>query len=179
MNHLTEPSTIISIAAFIISLLAYRQSLKLPNENKIFEEKIRVYHDLIKIMNEAINEIFGCINEFAENKKTKEFDEKELKDDFNDAIDAAIYSVEDAITDNSLVLPDKVVVKLTGFLELLDKDEYLDTYVSLEEFEKLDTTIEEAFNEAIDIMRKDLDFDILNKGLRKRIRGNNAFRILK
>jgi Txe/YoeB family toxin of Txe-Axe toxin-antitoxin module len=178
MKELTEPGTFIAIAAFIVSLLAFRQSRKLPNENKIFEEKIRVYHEFIKVMNAAVNEIFGCINEFAENEKTKAIDRKELEDDLNSALDDAIYSFEDAITDNALIIPDKLVDKLSNFLEFLDKDEYLKTYASPGKFEKLEEEIDDAFNRIIDDMRNDLDFDILNKGLRKRMKGNKRLRFL-
>ena len=178
MKELTESGTLIAIAAFIVSLLAFRQSRKLPNENKIFEEKIKVYHELIQVLNTTINEIFACINEFAENEKSKAIDRIILEDDLNGALDDAIYAFEDAITDNSLVIPNKLIDKLSNFLELLDKEEYLKSYVDREEFEKLDEEVEEAFNSIIDAMRNDLDFDILNKGLRKRIRGHKRLRFL-
>jgi len=169
MNYLTISGAIISVAAFAISVLAYLQSRKLPNENKIFEEKIRVYHDLIKIMNEAINEIFGCINEYIDDGKTNR-----LADELHDAIDDAIYSVEDAITNNSLVLPEEVLEKLNAFLELLDKPEYLEKYSTPKKFKQLDNEVERYFNEAIDVMRQDLAFDKLNRGLRRRISGSKV-----
>ena len=178
MKELTEPGTLIAIAAFIVSMLAFLQSRKLPNENKIFEEKIKVYHELIWVMNATVNEIFGCINEFAKNEKSKTDDREELEDDLNGALDDAIYALEDAITDNALVIPDKLVDKLSDFLELLDREEYLNTYADRREFEKLDEELEDAFNRIIDAMRKDLDFDILNKGLRSRIRGHKRLRFL-
>lgn len=69
MSIINYISTFISIVAIGISTLAYRLSLKLPNENKIFEEKIKTYHELIKAMNTVIVEILICINSYVKLKK--------------------------------------------------------------------------------------------------------------
>jgi len=95
------------------------------------------------------------------------------------AIDDAYYAVEDVITNNSLTLPDEVAEKLTGFLHLLDKEEYLEKYSSPKSLKSFDTKTNNEFNKIIDAMRIDLEFEQLNKSLKTRLRGSKALRMLK
>jgi len=179
MSQLFEPATLISIAALIIAALAYVLNRKQPNENKIFEEKIRSYHDIIKVLNQSLNDIFATIEEYAENKEKAGDRLAVYADIMHGAIDEAYFAVEDVITNNSLTLPDEVGEKLTYFLRLLDKEEYLEKYNSPKSLKSFDTKTNNEFNKIIDAMRVDLEFEQLNKGLKNRLRGSKALRLLK
>jgi len=72
MVKLLEPSTLISIAALIVAALAYILNRRQPNENKIFEEKIRSYHEIIKVLNQSLNDIFAPWRNMREISKTQE-----------------------------------------------------------------------------------------------------------
>lgn len=179
MAHFFEPATLISIAALIVAVLAYALNRKQPNENKIFEEKIRSYHEIIKVLNQSLNDIFATLEEYAENKEKAGEHLAVYADTMHGAIDEAYYAVEDVITNNSLTLPDDVGEKLTAFLKLLDKDEYLEKYNSPKSLNSFDNKTNNEFNKIVDAMRADLEFEQLNKGLKNRLRGNKALRLLK
>ncbi len=178
MIYISVLGTIISLAALVVAGLAYRLNRRLPNENKIFDEKIRVYHEIIKCLNEALNEIVGCIEDYYENKKSKEHSAKEFAYELNGDIDDAINSVEDVIANNSLVLPEIVLEKLTDFFDFLDEPEYLERYSKPADFEKLRETLDLHFNNAVDAMRNDLEFEKLDTGLRSRIKGNRISKFI-
>ena len=166
MNYLTLIGAIISIAAFIISVLAFLQSRKLPNENKIFEEKIKAYLDLIKGVNEAVNIISDCIDDYVTSNK-----KKEIIDELHEEIDNAIFSIEDLRTNSLILLPDEVLDKLDEFLDLFDNQEYLQTYSTTIKSSEHKKEIDRYFDNLVTVIREDLAIEKLNNGLRRRISG--------
>jgi len=103
MIYLNLAGIAIAVAAFVLSLKAFLLSRKLPNENKIFEEKIRVYHVLIKATNETSSVILSCIDDYDWLKKERDQELDEEAEEMNEDIDDAFKSLEDAIAENSLV----------------------------------------------------------------------------
>lgn len=171
MIYLNLISNAIAIVAFGVSLSAYRLSRKLPNENKIFEEKIRCYHTLIKAMNQAVGEILVCLNEYAENKRQKAPDLSELEDELNEAINDAFFELENAISENSLVVPNNVLAKAYEFLDLLDKPEYLKKYFKDSDFNKFEGELNEFFDIVVVAMQDDIGFEKLDNSLKRRTGG--------
>jgi hypothetical protein len=172
-------SLCVSVIACFVSVFVYRLSLKQPNENKIFEEKIRAYQEVIKIMNSVLNEIVACIDEFAENRKSRSAEKTKLFDELNDTISDELYKLEDGITNNCLLMPDDLLERLNDFYDLLIKDDYLHAYSDTDKKELFGSEIDAGFDAVIDAMRKDLNFETLDKGLKRRISGSRISRLLK
>lgn len=164
----------ISFAAMIVAALAYRLNRKLPNENKIFEEKIKAYNEVIKVNNDAVNEIIGCINEYSNHQDLKGLERKELMDELNDAIDDALNSAEDIITNSSLILPKQIYDQLVEFLDILDQQEYLNELNDKIKLTKWLETIDKAFDNFVETMRKEIEYDALNSGLISRTRSSRS-----
>ncbi len=173
MNTLTVIGAIISFAALFISALAFLQSRKLPNENKIFEEKIKAYLDLIKGVNEAANIISDCIDVYVTSSK-----KKEIIDELHEEIDNAIFAIEDLRNNSLILLPDEVVDKLDEFLKLFDNQEYLQTYSTSKKSFEHQMEIDGRFDKLVIVIRQDLAIDKLNNGLRKRISGSKVLKKL-
>jgi hypothetical protein len=162
---------VLSVAAIIISLLTYLLSRKMANENKIFEEKIRCYHTLIKAINDTVGIIFTGINDYRILKMDKSPNLQDEKDEINDEIDDAVFALEDIIAENCLLIPDKILELLYASLDLLDKDEYLETYRSEKKMEKFEDDINEQFDAVVVAMQVDLHFKKLDHGLKRRTGG--------
>jgi len=163
-------SAVVAACASVVTVLNYRLSRKLANENKLYEEKIRSYHVVIKALNEASARYLDCAGDYLTGEE-KGNGTKELFDTLNDELDKSFYALEDAIYENSLVIPDKIMRKIYHFLDLLDMDEFLNEMLGDGRLEEFEDSINVLFDKIINAMRKDLSFEKLDIGLKKRISG--------
>ena len=169
---------LLAVIALAVSIATYLLSRKLPNENKIFEEKINTYHVLIKAINDTVGVIFSAINEYDSLKAERRGDIDERADELNDDIDDAFNSLEDTIAESTLVLPDTILDLLYLFLDMINKDEYLDNYRKPSRFEKFKAEVNEAFDGLVVAMQEDLGFEKLDSGLKHRTGGKRSTKSL-
>lgn len=174
MNYLNLSSLLLAVIALAVSIATYLLNRKLPNENKIFDEKIRCYHALIKVMNDTVVVIFSAIREYDALKVERARDIDEQADELNDDIDDAFNALEDVIAENTLVLPGVILDQLYLFLDLINKEEYLDTYRRPKQMAKLQATVNEAFDRLVVAMQEDLGFEKLDSSLKHRTGGKRT-----
>ncbi|WEA01814.1 hypothetical protein [Mucilaginibacter sp. SJ] len=163
-------STFIAVCAFILGFLNYWMSRKLPNENKIFEEKIKAYQVLIKVLNETAATFIECSNEF-EDIRSEGGNIKSAKEELNGQLDESYYKLEDTIYEQSLVVPDSILEKIYDYFDLLDHEEFLEEMATGGKVEEFEEKTNDYFDAIVNEMRRDLSFDKLNVGLKKRIGG--------
>jgi hypothetical protein len=171
MNYPNLISISIAVLALAISVATYLLSRKMPNENKIFEEKIDAYHAVIKAMNDYVAVLLACINEYLIQKADKHPDLKALAAALNQKIDEAFLDMEDGIAENSLLIPDDIVEDIYEFMDTLSEIDYLNRSLSFTKLDKLEDDINEAFDIVVTAMQQDLGFQKLNKGLKRRTGG--------
>ena len=171
MNYPNLISISIAVLALAVSLATYLLSRKMPNENKIFEEKIHAYHSVIKAMNDYVAVLLAFVNEYLIQKAAKYPDLKALAAVLNQKIDEAYLDMEDKIAENSLLIPDDIIEEIYAFMDVLNGIDYLHRSVSFTKLDKVEEDINEAFDAVITTMQEDLGFQKLNKGLRRRTGG--------
>lgn len=168
---------IISGFAFIISVAAYYVNLKLPNQNKIFDEKIRAYGEIATAIDNAVLALSDGIGIGKYLRKDKPKGYTEELDDLADNIDETINILFDVLMANIIILPKNVYEHLDGVATFIDSEE---NYNIFENPKRIDSLLEELRknqNDAIRVMRNDLQSDQLNNGLRKRLVGNIGHKI--
>ncbi|WPU94690.1 hypothetical protein SNE25_04045 [Mucilaginibacter sabulilitoris] len=155
-------------SAFIVSCLNYRVSRKLPNENKLFEEKFKSYRAVIAALNTAAAVYLECAHEY----QILELPARELvkaKEELEEELAKAYYLMEDTIYEQTLVLPDEVLEPIDNFFALFNHDDFLNDTAKAGKTDEFETQINDIFDDVIDAMREDLAFNKLDKGLKKRI----------
>lgn len=161
-------SIIIAGFAAFMAWKVYSLSIRQPYENRIFEEKLKSYKRIINIMNNALNVIIDSILTVKDEKLT----DKQL-DKLDAEIFNSLYDLDDAIASNSLVLPIEISNKLQELRDFLDVGDYLEgNYFKPNIFNPLNSKMNEYFDDIVDSMRNDLNFEKLDHSLRTRIRSN-------
>ncbi|TFF37657.1 hypothetical protein [Mucilaginibacter psychrotolerans] len=159
-------------SAFVISCLNYRVSRRLPNENKLFEEKFRSYRSVITALNTAGAVYIECANEFHE-LKLSERELRKAKDELNDELAKAYYLMEDTAYEQTLVLPDEVLEPIDDFFDLFSQEDFLNDVAKAGKVDAFEEKLNDLFDAVINAMREDLAFDKLDKGLKRRIGGSS------
>lgn len=163
-------SAVFAGSALLVSWLNYRVNRKLPNENKLFEEKFRSYRSVVAAMNTAAAVFVECGHEF----QGLDIAGKALsdaKDELDGELTKAYYLMEDTVYEQTLVLPDGVLESVDNFLDLFGQEDFLVETSSARKTDQFETDVNDRFDAVINAMREDLAFDKLDTGLRKRIGG--------
>ena len=164
-----------SLGALFFLLLNYQRSSRFDNSNHLFKLKVDVYS---KILSE-LNKLLGCLSDQLVKAKLhienpSDLSGKELENSA-DEIDKVIYGFANYTTENSLIIPKKVLLQLQQFSNyILTTDmDVEDDDADIEMINKLDNMIDEIINKGNNInelMRKDLHIEKLNDILYKRLK---------
>ena len=171
MNYtllISTSSAIISVFALIITWMNFRISRKMPNENKLFEEKFQSYRSVILVINKAAGVYLESANGFQDVKGPSQII-KTAKDNFNKDLDKVYFLMEDTIYEQMLVLSDEVLEAIYSYIELFDQEDFLEQTATAGKTDEFEEKLNDLFDEVIDAMREDLAFDKLDKGLKNRI----------
>jgi len=93
MNYslvISAASAVIAASAFLVAWLNYRTSRKLPNENKLFEEKFRSYREVIAALNTAAAVYIQCTEDLLGLKHSDKKSTK-IQEDIDDELDKDLY----------------------------------------------------------------------------------------
>ncbi|GAA4084187.1 hypothetical protein [Mucilaginibacter panaciglaebae] len=171
MNYpliISTASAVIAASAFVLAWLNYRTSRKMPNENKLFEEKFKSYRSVIAALNTAAAVYIECANEFHDLKGSAQTLRK-VKDELDGELSKAYYLMEDTVYEQTLVLPDEVLECVDNFFELFAREDFLEETPKAGKTDQFEEQINDRFDEVINAMREDLAFEKLDAGLQKRI----------
>jgi hypothetical protein len=168
---------IFSGIALLLSVAGYYINLKLYNQNKVFDEKIRAYGEIAKALNNVVNVLIENLHEGKLLREDKPKDYQDDLDDLADEIDEAIGQMHDVLIVNVLLLPKKIVEHLDGFARFIDSDENFDIFENPEKMDPLVDELGKRLENAIYIMREDMQSEKLNSGLQKRLTGNIGHKI--
>lgn len=161
-------SVIISACAIYITWLNYRVNRKMPNENKLFDEKFKSYRSVITVFNTIAAVYIECGNEFHDLNGSAQVIRK-AKEELNDELAKAYYAMEDTVYEHTLVLPDEVLKRIDDYFDLFNQEDFLEEIARVGKTDQFDEKLNDLFDEVINAMREDLAFDKLDMGLKKRI----------
>ncbi|GGA95957.1 hypothetical protein [Mucilaginibacter rubeus] len=171
MNYsliISAASALIAASAFIVALLNYRISRKLPNENKLFEEKFKSYRNVIAAMNTAGAVYVQCANVFWDMKSSGK-SLKKVKDKIDMELTKAYYLLEDTVQEQILLLPDEVLEHIDNYFDVFNKENFPENITKEKEIEEFENGLNELFDSVVNSMRDDLAIEKLDNGLKKRI----------
>ncbi|MET4141651.1 hypothetical protein [Pedobacter sp. UYP1] len=151
----TDIAIIVSIAAFIISLLNYRLSKTLNIRNQLYTEKFKIYEKITG----NIYEFMEIIDRVSRAKKRDGLTEERLLD-FADQIDAKALELDALYAKAHLIVPDSILKRLDDLMEYLIH-EHEDSKFS-EVFEIHEEKIRALAKQLIFSFRKDLGIQKLN-----------------
>lgn len=97
-------SIVVAASAFWISWVTYQTNRQLPNENKLFDEKVRSYRNVVRAINTAAATYIECGYDYYYLKKAAQLD---LKDKIDDTLIKAYNLMEDTVHEQMLVLPNR------------------------------------------------------------------------
>lgn len=164
MNIFTDASFWISAVAMIFSYLGFRRGRRLENENFLFQKRFLIYAEILgklERLNGFLYERIQLVNKITSIKDNPE----ELKKIANE-IDNAIYEFGYLLTDNILLIEEKVEEKLNELVMLFYET---DEEITIENYSKYKMRIDEITSELEQIMRFELKLDVLNKKLKIRM----------
>jgi len=168
---------IFSCIALLLSVAGYYINLKLYNQNKVFDEKIRAYGEIAKALNHVVDILIDNLHEGRSLRDEKPKDYEDNLDDLADEIDEAIGQMHGVLIVNILLLPKKVVEHLESFSNFIDSGENFDIFENPEKMDSLVEQLATRLEEAIYMMREDMQSEKLNSGLQKRLTGNIGHKI--
>jgi hypothetical protein len=171
MNYpliISTASAVIAASAFVLAWLNYRTSRKMPNENKLFEEKFRSYRSVIAALNTAAAVYIECANELHEFKGSSQALRK-VQDEMDDELIKAYFLMEDTVYEQTLVLPDEVLECIDDYFDLFSQEDFLEEAAKAGKTEQFEERLNNLFDAVINAMREDLAFEKLDAGLQKRI----------
>lgn len=170
--YISAISAIIAACAFVLSFLNYRTSRHLPNENKIFEEKIKTYQTIIAALNNSAAVFIDCAKKFHELKRSPG-SHRNAEDQLNDELDKSYLLLEDTVHEQALLLPDLIVDLIYNYFELLDDEDFLDDHLEAANLDKFEAELNNRYDKIVDAMRADIAFEKLDTGLKKRTGGRH------
>jgi len=161
---------IVSIIALSFSILAYKRGGSMENENHLFKLKIEVYS---KILSELYKLLDTLQDHFKELKQTLDGPSIEIATKVEDQakkVDILCFEFLDFIVNQSLIIPESILVKLTDFTsKIIDNRELPDHYSAIDELENLLTVLMEDANNINVALRNDLHIEKLNISMYKRL----------
>lgn len=169
------PTIIIAGIALTYSILSYRQSHKMNNENILYQEKIQAYKYIMYALSDLLNTMglyFDITCDKLEQKNINKEDKSELRDLIYE-IDDKINEFDNCIKSNSSILPNKIVSKLEDLAYDLFDVEPLIGDVQKNDLQNYDKSLDTFFDQAeklVGMFRKDLNTKELNQGLFRRIK---------
>jgi hypothetical protein len=168
-------SAVFAGSASVVSWLNYRVNRRLPNENKLFEEKFRSYRSVVAAMNTAAAVYVECGIELQDLDLTGKA-LRDAKDELNDELAKAYYLMEDTVYEQTLVLPDEVLAPVDDFIDLFGQEDFLEETAKSAKTDQFEAQLNDRFDAVINAMREDLSLEKLDTGLRKRIGGRQRNR---
>lgn len=154
--------------AIYISVKAYMLHRKQPNENKIFEEKLRCYSEIIKILNQTLNTLVLGIEDAIFEKMQKADGWKEEIEEIDEEIYEAISLFEDVVFETSIYQPSTISYALSNYLLYFDGDLMI-KYNTTAKLKKYSDELNTGFDKLVNLIRKDIAFEELDNNLRTRI----------
>lgn len=179
MNYsilLNACSIFIAASALIIAWRTYYTNRLLPNENKLFEEKIRSFRNVIVALNTAAAVYIECGNEFHE---FKESDQRKFKEEIDLELSKAYYLMEDTVHEQMLILSDEVIEKIDSYFELFDQEDFLMETAKSGNTEQFEDKLNTIFDAVVNTMREDLAFEKLDKRLSRRIGSRQPTKVIR
>lgn len=170
-------SAFVAASVFLVALLNYLLGRKLPNENKLFEEKFRSYRSVVAALNTAAAVFIECANEY-DNLTVSRKELEEIKDELDYELNKAYFLMEDTIHEQMFVLSEEVLGFIDDYFELFDQEDFLLEMVKPGKSDEFEKQVNNIFDVIIDAIRKDLSLEKLDKGLKKRIGSNRRVRRL-
>jgi hypothetical protein len=170
-------SVAIAACAFVLAWLSYRLNRKLPNENKLYEEKFRSYRSLMAAMTNGAGVHLQCAYQFEGN----DLSGAELEDfehDMNEELNKSYFLMEDTLNEQMLVIPDEVLEPIDKYLDLFNQADFLGETVAAGKTAKFEERVNTHFDAVVDAMRHDLSLEKLDAGLQHRIGAQRKVRRL-
>lgn len=169
--------TVIPSIAAIFAILTYRRNRRLDNENHLYRIKIEAYSRILSEITVLLNRLQDYVKHFKNNFGDPNLPiEREYEiSSMATEVDNLIFSFDESVTKNSLVVSKDIVSKLSQFSLKLFSEQVPDFNIKTTDntIEILDDFIADiilAANEINESMRKDLSIDELNLSLYRRIK---------
>lgn len=151
-----------------MSALTYRRNRRIENENHLFKTKTEIYntltrkaYELVHFYEDAYLEVKFAIN--VGNPKQIDFDK------YSDEIDIKGYNFEKEAALHSLLLPIKVLDSIDEFVDAVIYGESPEE-LTLDTMRKTLLIVYEKVEVLINDFRKDLNVEVLNESLFRRIK---------
>ena len=169
--------TIISVVAAVFSILTYKRNRRIENENHLYRMKMDIYAKVLSEITTFLNRLQDYVRQFKEyGKTTLELTSKiEELNSLAKNVDDLIFTFDESVTKNSLVISQGVLIQLNSFSLKLFGTEIPKAHQSkqVQIVESIDNYVAEIIIDANDInelMRRDLNIDELNLSLYRRIK---------
>lgn len=167
-DWLTLFTFIISSGSLLISLLSFRRSKKLDNENHLFKCKIEVYQMVARSISELLKSIDNkctLLDKYLQNPSNES---KTILLKSADIIDSEVINFHFMLQGNLLVMSEIVYKPIDEFVDFL-----FDSKTQNFDYDVLLNAVTSCFNKAEEIvsaMKEDLNLQVLDTSLFKRLK---------
>ncbi|MEZ5084330.1 MAG: hypothetical protein R2750_12930 [Bacteroidales bacterium] len=160
----------IAIAAWLISYTQLRRTRRQNNEDYIFNQKLDCYRVLIRKSFDFLQDTFSLLDELPDFKGTKDEWTKEKMPSLYRLHYPKIEQMECTIKEYSFLFPEYFIDEFDNFLfrsaRFIVEHYHFNNEHSINNYDKLT----EIHNELINLTRKDLHINVLNKKLNYRLK---------
>lgn len=160
----------VSIVALIFSILAYKRGASLENENHLFKLKIDIYSKILLEIRKLLDALQDHLKEVTETLDGPSIEIRTKLEEQAKRIDTLCFEFSDFIVNQSLIIPETVLVKLVEFIsKIVENQELPDHYTVTSVMENLITELLEDANNINIALRDDLHIEKLNISMYKRL----------
>jgi hypothetical protein len=161
MNSIQSIISISSVVVItLISLFSFWRLKKFDNENHLYKLKIDLY-------NKIISRLYNLVQFYQkEANRYRDINDEREKEKLAENVDDEGYAFEDFIDENALLLPEHIIEKLEIFINKI-------IYQEDPEVTTLDGGVKKIYSEInhiINLFRKDLNIESVNRSLHFRTR---------
>jgi hypothetical protein len=159
----------LSFFALIIAIQTYRQDKRKANQDLLFEEKMKAYQEIIFQARTITTSLFDLVDEVQFSELTKEEWEAKFQT-ISGQYYAMTFDYRNLLFRYITIIPNNVFSSLHDFSSRLTmfvtSSAHCNTEITVNSYDR----IEHHSNQIIDIIRKDLHVDKLDRGLSSRIK---------
>ncbi|MFT3677763.1 MAG: hypothetical protein QM781_17860 [Chitinophagaceae bacterium] len=173
---------IFSSGALFFSFLNYKRASRFDNENFIYKTKVDIYVKILCELEKLIRFLEENIDDAKEYHENRNDENLKKLDELADEVDETCLAFNNFITDNSLIIPENIVRRLSLFCDKILDGETFDSETDdiSKNIQIAERTLDELIKDADDIsveLRKDLHVDDLNSTLYRRLK-QKPYRLL-
>ena len=154
------------LVASIFTIKNYYLIKNSENENHFYRYKMNNAQNLIVAAMNLIDEFQNVVSESSDLKEQNKFDEVANKKN-DEKIDFYFDKFRKSVIENSLFLPEIIVVKIESFYDMFLVDKVFTG--AEDEIEKYFDELLEEIEAIIDLIREDLGIENLNKKLKTKM----------